>query len=178
MAPFPDLPCLPLDSPRWHELDHAYGKAADIPALLQQLDTVPPSSSGQDEPWFSLWSALAHQGDVYPASFAAVPHVIRALARAPLDADANYLQFPAVVEIERQRAQVAVPPDLHDAYFGALRELPRLIARAAERDWDADFLACALAALAAAKGFSEVAGAALELTPDVAAEFRDWLDDR
>ena len=61
-----DLPCLPLDSPRWPELNHAYGKASDIPALLRQLDSFPPSGP-DDEPWFSLWSALAHQGDVYPA---------------------------------------------------------------------------------------------------------------
>jgi hypothetical protein len=108
----PDLPRLPLDSPRWSELDHAYGKAAGIPALLRHLESFPPSSP-DDEPWFSLWSALAHQGDVYPASFAAVPHVVRALA-----------------------------------------------------------------ALAAVKGSSDVAEAALELTPEVAGDFLAWLEDR
>ena len=55
---------LKLDSPRWSELDHAYGKAADIPSLLRQLNDV-PTSEGRQEPWFTLWSALAHQGDVY-----------------------------------------------------------------------------------------------------------------
>lgn len=177
MKPFPDLPCLPLDSRRWGELEHAYGDAADIPALLRQLDTT-PGADDEQEPWFSLWSALAHQGDVNEASFAAVPHVVRALARAPLEADTNYLQFPAVVEIARQHKQITVPPDLHDAYFGALKALPGLIAQAAGRDWDDGFLACALAALAAAKGFGSVAEAALEMTPDVASEFMDWFDER
>lgn len=93
-----ELACLPLDSPRWHELAHAYGKASDIPALLRQLATV-PTSDGEREPWFSLWSALAHQGDVHAASFAAVPHVVKALATSPLTADASYFQFPAVVEM-------------------------------------------------------------------------------
>jgi hypothetical protein len=173
----PDLPCLPLDSPRWSELDHAYGKAAGIPALLRQLESFPPSGP-DDEPWFSLWSALAHQGDVYPASFAAVPHVVRALATAPDRAGAVYLQFPAWVEICRKRQDVAVPPDLRDAYAAALAALPRLVAASAVRAWDDEFLACALAALAAVKGSSDVAEAALELTPEVAGDFLAWLDDR
>jgi hypothetical protein len=175
--PSPALPCLPLDSARWRELEHAYGNASDMPPLLRQLGTV-PCSDGPQEPWFSLWSALAHQGDVYTASFAAVPHVVRALACAPLEADANYLQFPAVVETDRQRKRIAVPADLSEAYFGALRALPGLIAQAAGRDWDDDFLACALAALAAVKGFGVVAEAALVMTPEVAREFMDWFRDR
>jgi hypothetical protein len=172
-----DLPCAPLDSPRWCELDHAYGKAADIPALLRQLESLPPSGP-DDEPWFSLWSALAHQGDVYPASFAAVPHVVRALAMAPDRAGAVYLQFPAWVEICRKRHNVLVPPDLRDVYVAALTALPRLVAATADRAWDDEFLACALAALAVAKGSSDVAEAALELTPEVAGDFLAWLDDR
>jgi len=53
-----DLPCLSLDSPRWRELVHAYGSAADMPALLRRLDAL-PSADADAEPWFSLWSALA-----------------------------------------------------------------------------------------------------------------------
>jgi hypothetical protein len=177
MTTSPDLPCLPLDSPRWQELEHAYGTAADIPALLRQLASLPPSSP-DDEPWFSLWSALAHQGDVYPASFAAVPHVVRALATAPDRADAVYLQFPAWVEICRKRQGIAVPSDLHDAYVAALAALPHLVAAAAARSWDDEFLACALAALAAVKGTADVAEAALELTSDVAGDFLAWIEDR
>jgi hypothetical protein len=172
-----DLPCLPLDSPRWHELEHAYGKAADMPALLRQLASLPPAGP-DDEPWFSLWSALAHQGDVYPASFAAVPHVVRALALAPERAGGVYLQFPAWVEICRKRQDVTIPPDLHDAYVTALAALPRLVTAAAVRAWDDEFLACALAALAAVKGSADVAEAALELTPEVARDFLGWLDER
>jgi hypothetical protein len=49
---------------------------------------------------------------------AAPADVVRALAAAPLEVDANYLQFPAVVEIDRQRKQITVPSDLSEAYFG------------------------------------------------------------
>ena len=118
---------LSLDSSRWSELEHAYGKASDMPELLRQLTTL-PAAEGEEEPWFSLWSALAHQGDVYSASFAAVPHVIAALASSPASADSTYFQFPAWVEICRARKEVAVPQDLAPAYFGALSRLPSLVA--------------------------------------------------
>jgi hypothetical protein len=160
---------LVLDSPRWSELDHAYGSASDIPALLRALEEL-PHARGESEPWFSLWSALAHQGDVYSASFAAVPHVVRVLSTAPDRADAVYFDFPAWVEICRQRNGVSIPFDLKAAYFEALGQLPTLVARAATRDWDADFLRSALAAIAAVKGPPDVAEAALELSPDVAAD--------
>ena len=86
--------------------------------------------------------------------------------------------MPARVEICRKRQDVAVPPDLRDAYAAALAALPRLVAATAVRAWDDEFLACALAALAAVKGSSDVAEAALELTPEVAGDFLAWLDDR
>ena len=72
-----DSSVLALDAPRWAELRTAYGAAGDIPEMLRDLESVPNSKDYRDEPWFSIWSALAHQGDVYSASFAAVPHVVR-----------------------------------------------------------------------------------------------------
>src|SRR5687768_1901307 len=62
---------LPLDSSQWQNLTHAYGAASDTPGMLRGL--TPLSRSIRDEePWFGIWSALAHQGDVYTASYAAV----------------------------------------------------------------------------------------------------------
>lgn len=168
---------LSLDSRRWAELTHAYGTAGDIPRLLRQLSEL-PSSENNAEPWFTLWSALAHQGDVYPASFAAVPHVVQALASAPSRADHSYFQFPAWVEICRAKNQVEVPEDLRSAYFESLARLPALTAAASTRPWDPGFLACALAAVAAARGQPVVAEAVLELTPDVAREFLEWVSER
>lgn len=177
MATSQELSCLDLESPRWDELEHAYGRASDIPDLLRQLSTLPPSADDQ-EPWFSLWSALAHQNDVFSASFAAVPHVVKALANSPSTADFTYFQFPAVVEAWRQQKGVVIPVDLQADYFAALAALPSLVAQAAEREWDGGFLACALAALAAAKGFGNVAEAVIEMTPEVADEFKKWFFSR
>ena len=163
---------LSLDDSRWSELQHAYGGAADIPALLKQLADL-PSSENNKEPWFSIWSALAHQGDVYSASFAAVPHVIEALATAPLKADFSYFQFPAWVEVCRAKKSILVPEDIAPAYFESLSRLPALAAVAASRNWDEGFLRCVLSAVAAAKGQPVIAEAILELSPEVAGEFME-----
>lgn len=168
---------LSLESQRWAELEHAYGTASDIPHLLAQLANF-PGVKGEEEPWFSLWSALAHQGDVYSASFAAVPHVIAALARAPLKADSTYFQFPAWVEICRRKRNVEIPADLEFDYFAALSRLPALVADAAGREWDASFLQCALSAIAVAKGQTTIAESILELSPKVANEFIVWCSER
>jgi hypothetical protein len=161
---------LSLDSPAWSTLRHAYGSASDVPELLRQLESF-PKSEGNSEPWFSIWSALAHQGDVYTASFAAVPHVIRILASDPSAASFDYFQFPAWVEICRQRQAVDVPDDLSGDYFAGLRTLGSLVCAVIDRTWDRDFLVCALAALAVSKGFAVVGEAIQELNDDTAEAF-------
>lgn len=165
---------LALDSSRWAELQHAYGSASDTPDLLRKLQSL-PDAEGDSEPWFSLWSSLAHQGDVYSASFAAVPHIVEALSSAPASAPFTYFHFPAWVEICRKNGGVSIPQDLEFSYFSAIARLPSLVAAAAVRPWDPEFTACALAAIAAAKGNARVAEAVLELTPEVAETFLEWF---
>jgi hypothetical protein len=151
-------------------LQHAYGSAADIPNLLRQLGTL-PDCEGNEEPWYSLWSALAHQGDVFPASFAAVPHVVEALALAPRRAPATFFHFPAWVEVCRKIRGVTVPLDIEFDYFAALARLPSLVAAAATESWSDEFTVCALGAIAAVKGNAKVAQAIMELTPAEAERF-------
>ena len=165
---------LPLDSETWAKLQDAYGTASEIPELLRQLASF-PADEPDEEPWYTLWSALAHQGDVYPASFAAVPHVIDALASAPQRATASYFQFPAWVEICRQKTGTAIPEELSDAYFASLARLPALVGAAAGREWEDGLLQCALASVAAAQGQVATAEAILELSPEVAAQFLEWF---
>jgi len=145
-----------------------------MPALLAQLAAL-PSSEGDNEPWHAIWSALAHQGDVYSASFAAVPHVVAALASSPSSADSSYFQFPAWVEICRTKSGTAVPAELQPSYFQALRQLPGLVATAASRLEEPGFLACALSAIAASAGQPVIAEAVLELVSVAEAkEFLEW----
>ena len=169
---------LSLSSPRWQELKHAYGSAEDIPALLEEIAQYPEDKDGVGA-WFKLWSALAHQGDVYSASFAAVPHVIATLSKSPISAHESYFHFPSWVEICRSKQEVEVPADLHDAYFSSLACLPELATHASTRPLNLGFLSCVLAAVAVAKGHPTIAEAILEMGQEGTAEaFLKWHKEK
>jgi hypothetical protein len=116
---------------------------------------------------------------VYSASFAAVQHVIAAIASSPERVTDVYFHFPAWVEICRHKNGVDVPDELVADYFDSLSRIPALVASAEEKQWGAAFTACALSATAAAKGQHELAEALLELTSsDTVGEFLEWSYDR
>jgi hypothetical protein len=169
---------LELSSLRWSELSDAYGSAAKIPELLRQLSDF-PDDDGSSEPWFGLWSALAHQGDVYSSSFAAVPHVIAAIASSPGRVTDVYFHFPAWVEICRHKNGVDVPNELVQDYFDSLSRIPALVASAEKKHWSTAFTACALSAIAASKRQHRLAEALLELTSsDTISEFLETSYER
>ena len=168
---------LPLDSPRWAELTHAYGTADNIPPLLRKLGG-PSAQRRSGDAWPELWSALAHQGDVYPASFAAVPHVVRILSTEGAGGDTSFFHFPACVEIGRCRGGMSVPDDLRVGYEAALEQVPALVAAVPRSDWTTDLTRCALSALAAARGQIDLAEILLELDSDTLADTSRWLDAR
>jgi hypothetical protein len=166
---------LPLDSREWSALQHAYGLASDIPPLLRSVAADIASSDAADgTAWFDLWSALCHQGDVYPASFAAIPHVIEALASHPGRASYQFFLLPAAVEVARHRRNTPVPKHLEAAYFAALRRLSLVSAQALSRQWDNTLCRSVLAALAAAKGHLGTAELLLEVDQEDVGEVLQW----
>lgn len=156
---------LALDSLGWSDIRTAYGDAGNIPPLLEKLKDFPAPVSYEDEPWFSLWSSLCHQGDVFSASFAAVPHIVEILSSDPCRADFNYFQLPACIELARFDKDVQVPDTLKQAYIEALARLPELAAKAAASGWSAEKCAMALAATAVASGKHETARLLIEIDP-------------
>ena len=92
---------LDLDSSAWSALEHAYGTAEDIPDLLRDLESFPPDVANDDGTWHALWSALCHQSDVYSASFAAVPHIVRLAAAAPDRMTSSFILLPTCIEASR-----------------------------------------------------------------------------
>ena len=62
----------------WGKLQHAYGPADDMPALLRQLSPDPKA-----DVWDTLWSRLCHQGSVYSASFATLFWLLPAASSWP-----------------------------------------------------------------------------------------------
>ena len=165
---------IPLDSPLWAKLKHAYGSASDVPKLLKQLSELPIKDDYQSEPYFTLWSSLCHQDDVFSASYAAVPHIIEAAFADPLRAPDDCFQLPACIEIARRSGRGhAIQDELKGAYFAALGRLPLLAAKAAEGEWSEERLLMVLAAIAAAKGQPDLSRVIMELDPDTIQEVLD-----
>ena len=118
----------------WAGLTHAYGNAADIPELLELARRAPAGGSYTDEPWYSLWSSLCHQGDVYTASYAAVPELV-AIAQARMGEHAaarECILLAGAIELERARPQGPQPPAIPLAMRGLYDEAMTLGARVAE----------------------------------------------
>lgn len=90
-----------LDDVQWDKLTHAYGKATDIPELIKALENHPESTSHQSEPYYSLWSALCHQGDSYSASIVALPYLVQYCENAPNKAHWSIAQLFVCIEISR-----------------------------------------------------------------------------
>ncbi|MCU0522795.1 MAG: hypothetical protein MUF84_19165 [Anaerolineae bacterium] len=170
---------LALDDGRWDGLIHAYGAAGDIPSLLRHLAAFPPCDDATQEPYFSLWSALCHQGDVYTASYAALPHIVQMIEAAPDRATWSALLLVASIEIARAQGHgPEIPADLAADYQAALARVPRAVAATATRDWDELFARSASSVLAAVKGQPELAEAILELEPDLLDAFLAWVHER
>lgn len=150
------------------ELRHAYGGAADVPDLLRALaSSTGPKADYRDEPWFSLWSSLCHQGDVYTASYVAVPHIVKIASEAKEPVDFAFFLLPAAVEVARQTGR---GPDIPDAdagdYHRAIAQLVENVSLHRNEAWDQSMLLSAAAAQAVAKGHIDVAEALLNLDAD------------
>jgi hypothetical protein len=112
---------------------------------------------------------------VYEASYAAVPHVIEALAKSPAKADLSFFHFPVWVEICRAKGGPPIPQGLADSYFAALQQLPVLVARASEEKRNTESVACLMASIAVAHGQPTMAEVALELSEADAKGILEWL---
>lgn len=167
---------LSLDDPRWSKLRHAYGNAGDIPALLRTLASSPgPKPGYQDEPWFSLWSCLCPQGDVYTASYVAVPHIVHIASEAKLPVDFSFFQLPAAIEIARQTGRGPDIPEAYaDDYRYAIVQLVENVSIHRNEAWDQSTLLSAAAAQAVAKGHIHVAQALLNLDADWIARINNF----
>ena len=108
------MPLLSLDSNRWAQLTHAYGSAADTPALLRKL-----YKSSDSDVWSDLFGSVVHQGDVSEAAYAATPHVVAAAHSVPSAERLEYLAFVAAVVDGFIRKPI--PEDLRAEYENAIK---------------------------------------------------------
>lgn len=102
-----------LRSGRWFQLRQAYGAATGVPDLLQQL------AAGDEEAVDDLYSTICHQGTVYTASYAAVPHLAKiASTTRGADRRAEILALLGAIVASTDRAEM--PADLQADYDATL----------------------------------------------------------
>ena len=158
---------LALDDDRWAHLGHAYGEASAIPQLLRNAKADFRSGGLEGSTWFDLWSALCHQGDVYSASYAALPHLIE-IAR---DRDPHGQFEPLLLagSIEQARLEgngPPMPPELADAYTAAVIEGAGLAKGALAHAWNEDSTMAFSGSLAALSGDAAAARAIFDSDPN------------
>jgi len=163
---------LPLDDARWSALSHAYGASSDIPKLLAHAENLPEDTGFNVEPYFGLWSALCHQGDVYSASYAALPHLVRIVEENPDKFRWTLLALVHAIEMARSEGRgPPIPDDLNDPYQKALARIPAVASGLLIGDLTELELRVILAVCATAKGFPSIGEAITELTPDATTRF-------
>jgi hypothetical protein len=147
------------DLKQWGDLKDAYGPASGIPILLNRLAQHPDrQKAASDEPWFTLWSSLCHQGNVYSASYAAVPHIVKLASETKGPIDFSFFLLPASIEVARNGGQGAdLPKEFTIDYLDAIRKLSDAVTKHVHDDWDLPFTKSVCAALAVSKGHVELA---------------------
>ena len=168
---------LDLDSPRWGELMHAHESGSGLPDLLRRVqaelsaDTQPDDdvpARALESAWFELASAICPMGEVNPASFAAVPHIVALAARFDIEVRAQLLQLVARVEAGRHRPDAPpVPDDLEPAYRASLSRIPHLVAARVGDEWDPTTAQALAGILLVAKGHPHLGMAVIELAEEV-----------
>jgi hypothetical protein len=119
--------------------------------------------------WHELWNELHHQGDVFLASYAAVPYLLEYARRSP-QLNWNVFGLIAVIELARPE-NVPIPEELTAAYFKAITDLPAVIGSKSDRQWSQEVTRCIAACMALAGGQRLLAKAYLELDVETAKRF-------
>jgi hypothetical protein len=133
-----------------------------------------PKSGYQAEPWFTLWSSLCHQGDVYTASYAALPHLVQIAVQTAGPIDFGFFLLPASIEVARAGDRGPPVPDfLNASYSDAIALLMEAVNNHRAEPWDQDMVVSASAAIAVSKGHHRLAEALMNLDDDLIGKLVD-----
>jgi hypothetical protein len=154
---------LSLESTRWAQLTQAYGSAEDVPRLLEALACI-GSESARAEVWFALWRTLYRPGEVFTASYAAVPHLLEISSAFALRERAQGIHLVTRIEVTRREpASAPMPDDLVADYAGAVDSLPEFVAASTGESWPADIAQICAAAMLVGKRQPDLARSVLEV---------------
>jgi len=129
---------LSLDDPEWDTLKHAYGFADDVPSRLAKLKANPSNTSENEQIWYEFYGDITHQGTVYSAAIAAIPHIIETISLHPSSVTSDFFYFPAYVDVNRRTFDwslggvAVIPKNLKEAYLEAIKKLPELVIQLAD----------------------------------------------
>ena len=133
--------------------------------------------SYDEEPFYTLWSSLCHQGDIYSASYAAIPIFVSLIESGLEKVDYKYFLLPVSIEIARLKGNgPKIDTELESNYFEAISSMGKLTGRI--NTIDGTMISVLSAATAVCHGKAALAEAILELTPDTLMDFQEWLEDR
>lgn len=137
---------LDLDSPRWLELESCSGRSRVVPDLLHRIRVRPT-----DEDWAEVWEQISHQWTLYPAAYAAVPHLVSLLVEQKQLRQRESLEDLARIAFPLERVSEC-PQDLRHDFDASLEEAGVVaidLARSSEAPrGDHISLLCSAAALA------------------------------
>jgi hypothetical protein len=91
---------LALESPRWSDLEHAYGSAVDVPELIRAIASEPRPRCANPSPWETVYTALVHQYTTYSATYAAFPHIVEIAENDGVDKQAETLILAALIRVQ------------------------------------------------------------------------------
>jgi hypothetical protein len=140
---------LPLDDPRWASYTGGYRVPYDASVPLRRLF----EEGGTPELWDELWQELYHQGNVGPASFAAVPWLLEYIRRSS-ELDWNPFGLIAVIEMERLRhcRNEPIPVELVESYNNAIALLPQVTSTHSQKKWSPILMQHIVACIALSRG--------------------------
>lgn len=158
---------LPLDDPRWRDLDHrgwSAGKASsydpDAPFVPDELRHLLANPADRQR-FTALWPYLCSEGTAWPAAYASVPYLAE-IARqlSPAERFEHVYVVGLVVMCSGAYGEVpdGLPADVTAAYRHALPQALTLLAETLTTPHDEQTTQCLLAVTAALKGHPTLGG--------------------
>ena len=80
-----------LDDLPWAQMEHAYGPAHEVPAILRNL--IDPDPATREYALDAMYGGVHHQGDVYDSTLASIPFLLRIAVTTGLPGRADVVEL-------------------------------------------------------------------------------------
>ncbi|MFI5689373.1 HEAT repeat domain-containing protein [Streptomyces sp. NPDC051636] len=97
-----------IDEVDWASLRHAYGSAADVPALLRGLASADPAE--REGALDGMYGSVHHQGNVYDSTLACVPFLFSLVTRAEVPDRGGIVELLVSIGTESEGAGAGRAP--------------------------------------------------------------------